>query len=204
MKITDVRLRAVKNENELKLKAYADVTFDECFVIHGLKIIDGQKGMFVAMPSRKMPDGEYKDIAHPITPELAGCLGCDGCKRTGVCVIKDDAVGLVEKIVEADMVIFGSPVYWWGISSQTKALIDRIYMKNSTLPQLKKKIGVVAVGADELSGEQYKLIKGQFDCICEYLGWEFEVYKPISAGLIGDVEKQVGLMRELKEIGQKL
>lgn len=70
MKITDVRLRAVKNENEFKLKAYADVTFDDCFVIHGLKIIDGQKGMFVAMPSRRMPDGEYKDIAHPITPEL--------------------------------------------------------------------------------------------------------------------------------------
>ena len=70
MRITDVRLRTVKNENELKLKAYADVTFQECFVIHGLKVIDGQKGMFVAMPSRKMPDGEYKDIAHPITPEL--------------------------------------------------------------------------------------------------------------------------------------
>lgn len=70
MKITDVRLRTVKNENEVKLKAYADVTFEGCFVIHGLKVIDGQKGMFVAMPSRKMPDGEYKDIAHPITPEL--------------------------------------------------------------------------------------------------------------------------------------
>lgn len=70
MKITDVRLRTVKNENELKLKAYADITFDECFVIHGLKVIDGQKGMFVAMPSRKMPNGEYKDIAHPITPEI--------------------------------------------------------------------------------------------------------------------------------------
>lgn len=70
MKITDIRLRAVKSENEVKLKAYADVTFNGCFVVHGLKIIDGQKGMFVAMPSRKMPDGEYKDIVHPITPEL--------------------------------------------------------------------------------------------------------------------------------------
>lgn len=70
MKITDIRLRAVKSENEVKLKAYADITFDESFVVHGLKIIDGQKGMFVAMPSRKMPDGEYKDIVHPITPEL--------------------------------------------------------------------------------------------------------------------------------------
>lgn len=70
MKITDVRLRLVTNESDSKLKAYADVTFEECFVVHGLKIIEGQKGMFVAMPSRKMPDGEYKDIAHPITLEL--------------------------------------------------------------------------------------------------------------------------------------
>lgn len=70
MKITDVRLRIVKGEGEAKLKAYADLTFDESFVIHGLKIIDGQKGMFVAMPSRKMPDGEYKDVAHPITLDL--------------------------------------------------------------------------------------------------------------------------------------
>ena len=71
MIITDVRLRLVTGaEDELKLKAYADVTFDEAFVVHGLKVIDGQKGMFVAMPSRKMPDGEYKDIAHPIKPEL--------------------------------------------------------------------------------------------------------------------------------------
>ncbi len=69
MKITDVRVRVVKGENEAKLKAYADITFDDCFVIHGLKIIDGQKGMFVAMPSRRMPSGEFKDIAHPITPE---------------------------------------------------------------------------------------------------------------------------------------
>ena len=74
MNITDVRLRTVKNENELKLKAYADITLDGSFVIHGLKVIDGQKGMFVAMPSRKMPNGEFKDIAHPITPDLRRVL----------------------------------------------------------------------------------------------------------------------------------
>ncbi|WP_163470037.1 septation regulator SpoVG [Fusobacterium sp. IOR10] len=70
MKITDVRLRIVKGDTDAKLKAYADLTFDGSFVIHGLKVIDGQKGMFVAMPSRKMPDGEYKDVAHPITLDL--------------------------------------------------------------------------------------------------------------------------------------
>ncbi|MGL4687069.1 MAG: septation regulator SpoVG [Fusobacteriaceae bacterium] len=75
MKITDIRVRVVKTsekevESELKLRAYADITFEESFVVHGLKIIDGQKGMFVAMPSRKMPSGEFKDVAHPIKLEL--------------------------------------------------------------------------------------------------------------------------------------
>ena len=60
MKITDIRLRVNKNvEEDGKLKAYVDITFDESFVIHGLKIIEGQNGLFVAMPSRRMPNGEY-------------------------------------------------------------------------------------------------------------------------------------------------
>lgn len=71
MKITDVKVRLGKGTEEgLKLKAYVDITFEESFVIHGLKIIEGQNGLFVAMPSRRMPNGEFKDIAHPITPEL--------------------------------------------------------------------------------------------------------------------------------------
>ena len=71
MKITDIRLRLGKGSEEGgKLKAYVDVTFDESFVVHGLKVIEGQNGLFVAMPSRRMPNGEFKDIAHPIKPEL--------------------------------------------------------------------------------------------------------------------------------------
>lgn len=71
MTITDVRIRVVKNtEGELKLKAYADVTFDDCFVVHGLKIIEGQNGLFIAMPSKKIGNGEFKDIVHPIQPEF--------------------------------------------------------------------------------------------------------------------------------------
>ena len=71
MKVTDIRIRIGRQtENIEKLKAYADITFDESFVVHGLKIIDGQNGLFVAMPSRRMPNGEFKDIVHPIKPEL--------------------------------------------------------------------------------------------------------------------------------------
>ena len=68
MKITDVRVRIVKKDDS-KLKAVASVTFDDCFVIHDIKIIEGSDGPFIAMPSRKTNDGEYKDIAHPIKQE---------------------------------------------------------------------------------------------------------------------------------------
>ncbi|HOX92259.1 MAG TPA: septation regulator SpoVG [Spirochaetales bacterium] len=68
MEITDIRIRRVSSEG--KLKAYVTVTFDECFVIHNVKIIEGKTGVFIAMPSRKTKTGEYKDIAHPISPEF--------------------------------------------------------------------------------------------------------------------------------------
>ncbi|MCR4797901.1 MAG: septation regulator SpoVG [Lachnospiraceae bacterium] len=64
MQITDIRIR--KTERDGKLKAVASITIDEEFVVHDIKVIDGDKGMFIAMPSRKTTDGEYKDIAHPI------------------------------------------------------------------------------------------------------------------------------------------
>ncbi|MDR2782566.1 MAG: septation regulator SpoVG [Treponema sp.] len=68
MKITDIRIRKVSGEG--KLKAYVTVTFDDCFVVHNVKIIEGRSGAFVAMPSRKTSSGEYKDVAHPINPEF--------------------------------------------------------------------------------------------------------------------------------------
>lgn len=137
--------------------------------------------------------------------KMSGCMGCDGCKKTGgICVIKDECIEIVEKAAGADMIIFGSPVYWWGISAQLKTVIDRMYMKNETLGNTKKKIGVLAVGADELSGEQYDLISRQFKCICEYLGWELVFDQSISAAAIGDMEKQSEKMEELKDIGKAL
>ena len=68
MKITDIRIRKVTGEG--KLKAYVTITFDECFVVHNVKIIEGKAGVFIAMPSRKTRVGEYKDVAHPINPEF--------------------------------------------------------------------------------------------------------------------------------------
>ncbi len=66
--ITDTRIRIVKKDDG-KLKAVASIIIDDCFAIHDIKIIGGVDGNFIAMPSRKTPDGEFKDIAHPINTE---------------------------------------------------------------------------------------------------------------------------------------
>ena len=65
MNITDIRVRKVNSENS-KMRAIVSVTFDDCFVVHDIKVIEGQDKLFIAMPSRKTADGEFKDIAHPI------------------------------------------------------------------------------------------------------------------------------------------
>ncbi|NLM01540.1 MAG: septation regulator SpoVG [Treponema sp.] len=72
MQISEIRIRKVAAEG--KLKAYVTVTFDNCFVVHNVKIIEGKSGLFIAMPSRRTTAGEYKDVAHPISPEFRADL----------------------------------------------------------------------------------------------------------------------------------
>ncbi len=68
MKITDIRIRKIEKVG--KMKAVVSLTFDDEFVVHDIKVIEGDKGLFVAMPSRRTTDGEFKDIAHPIKSSL--------------------------------------------------------------------------------------------------------------------------------------
>ncbi len=72
MQITDIRIRKI--EKEVKRKAVVSMTIDGEFVVHDIKVIEGEKGMFIAMPSRKTAEGEYKDIAHPIKSETRESL----------------------------------------------------------------------------------------------------------------------------------
>lgn len=72
MQITDVRVRKMTKEG--KMKAIVSITIDDEFVVHDIKVIDGERGLFIAMPSRKAADGEYKDIAHPINTETRNSI----------------------------------------------------------------------------------------------------------------------------------
>lgn len=68
MKVTNVRVKKIENKN--RLKAVATITFDDCFVVHELRLIEGKNGLFVAMPSKRNALGEFRDLCHPITKEL--------------------------------------------------------------------------------------------------------------------------------------
>ena len=72
MKITDVRVRKVAKQG--KMRAVVSVTFDNEFVVHDIKVIEGERGLFIAMPSKKSADGEYRDIAHPINSDMRKVL----------------------------------------------------------------------------------------------------------------------------------
>lgn len=72
MEITDIRVKQVSTDS--RMKAVASITFDNAFVVHDIKIIEGQDKLFTAMPSRKTPDGEYKDITHPINSEMRNMI----------------------------------------------------------------------------------------------------------------------------------
>lgn len=72
MEITDIRIKKIAGDG--KMKAVASVTFDNAFAVHDVKVIEGPEKLFVAMPSRKTPDGEYRDIAHPINSDMRNML----------------------------------------------------------------------------------------------------------------------------------
>ena len=89
MQITDVRVRKVAKEG--KLKAVVSIIMDEEFVVHDIKVIEGEKGLFIAMPSKKTADGEYRDIAHPINSETRERIQSIILERYEVALQEQDA-----------------------------------------------------------------------------------------------------------------
>lgn len=112
---------------------------------------------------------------------IAPCVACGVCKKTGNCVRSDDTNTVLEEILQADILVFALPVYWWGIPAQLKLIIDKFYAKADRLAQAKKQIGVLMVGQLSAENVQYQLIGKQIECISAYLGWEMRFAKAYSA-----------------------
>ena len=131
--------------------------------------------------------------------KVSPCKGCGACQCYKGCVAKDDSNMIVDKIVEADVVVFATPVYWWGITAQMKMVIDKCYCKGALLKN--KKAGIIVVGGAETDDKQYKLIKSQFDCISEYLAWDILFYNAYSATKTDDLANNESSIRDLEHLG---
>ena len=89
MNITDVRIRKISKEGNMK--AVVSVTFENEFVVHDIKVIEGEKGLFIAMPSRKTAEGEYRDIAHPISQAMRDTLQTVILEQYEKALLEEDA-----------------------------------------------------------------------------------------------------------------
>lgn len=135
---------------------------------------------------------------------VSPCIACDSCQNGEGCVYTDDTNPIMEKVLDADMIVFATPVYWWGITAQLKLIIDKFYSQSETLKGLEKKVGIVAIGEAEQEDPQYTLIAEQFRCICNYLGWETVFCNTFTAGDVGDLAAMPKAIAELEGLWKRL
>lgn len=151
-----------------------------------------------------IPEAEL-DIIDVTKYKLSGCVNCDSCmKNGGSCVQPDDSTEVIQKVYDADAVILGTPVYYWGVTAQMKMFVDKFYCKDAQFREQKKKLGVVAVGAADLDDREYGLIREQFDCICDYLGWDLIFSHSVSAFEEGDLAGDSAKLQELNALWKSI
>ena len=142
------------------------------------------------------------EVIEPDKLHIAPCKGCGACQCHKGCVDNDDTNPTIDKIVAADMILFTTPVYWWGMSAQLKLVIDKCYCRGLQLKN--KKVGVIAVGGSPVDSIQYELINKQFDCMADYLSWDMLFQKSYYASEKTDLAKDENSLKELEDIGKNL
>lgn len=151
-----------------------------------------EEGIIANIPNAEIT---FYDVDHM---SIKPCSACDGCKKNkGICVHKEDTNPTMKTILEADAIIFGSPVYWWGISAQLKTVIDKFYSFDGIAQSMNpKKVGIISVGADGLDSIQYRLISDQFSCITNHLGWPIVFDQKYSAWEVGAIAQNSQALEE--------
>lgn len=142
------------------------------------------------------------EVILPDKLHIAPCKGCGACKCNKGCVDQDDTNPTIDKLVSADVIVFATPVYWWGMTAQLKLIIDKCYCKAEYLKG--KKVGLFIIGAASTDSIQYELINKQFDCIASYLSWNMLFQKSYSAYGRTDLSDNIAVINEIKALGNNL
>ena len=142
------------------------------------------------------------EVIEPEKRHIAFCKGCGACQCYKGCVDKDDTNPTIDKIAAADMILFATPVYWWGMSAQLKLIIDKCYCRGLQLKS--KKVGTIVVGGSPTDSIQYELIDKQFDCMAKYLSWNLLFQKSYYATAKDELAKNTDALKELEDIGKNL
>lgn len=132
------------------------------------------------------------------------CIACDSCGKEGDCVFDDDTNSVISDIIEADVLIFATPVYWWGMSAQLKLIVDKFYSRQTSLRKKAKKIGIIITGQLPAHNIQYRLIGQQIKCISDFLKWQVVFEKAYSAYDPGDLADNRKAISELKALAKTL
>ncbi len=151
----------------------------------------------------KGAEGKHEiEWIYPDQLKMACCTGCGACQCKNGCVADDDTNTTVDKLINADLILFATPVYWWGMTAQLKLLIDKCYCKASYLKE--KKVAVLITGGSPVEHEQYELIRRQFECMAKYLKWDLLFVKSYFAYGKDDMKKDAAALEDLTALGAQL
>ncbi len=138
---------------------------------------------------------------------VSSCIACECCRNGDnvlKCVFDDDTNAVMEAVLDADLLVFAMPVYWWGIPAQLKLIVDKFYSRTSQLSACNKQIGVIVVGQLSQDDPQYEIIPKQFQCISNYLGWRFTFCKTYTADKPEDLSKDMNAIAELENLWKQI
>ncbi len=150
---------------------------------------------------KEYPGLEVREIKAADT-HIIPCTGCDACMSSGDCIFEDESRDTNRAILEADFVLFATPVYWWGITSQLKLVIDKFYACHEIFKKNPKKIGTIVIGEAGLYDPQYEIIEKQFWCICDYLNWTKVFSRSYSANKPTDLHEQPEALKEIRGLAK--
>ncbi len=167
-------------------------------ILNGSPRKDGNTMCMINCFAKGLGESHSLEVIRLEERNLKGCSACYQCESTHSCVEDDDAANIIEKLTKADFIIFASPVYWWGFSSQLKMIIDKLISNVSGLKG--KKAALLLVGASEESDTQYRIIGEQFQCISVYMQWEVQFQRNVSSGNGDSIVNNTAFLEDLENL----